>query len=87
MGRAVYKKDVSGYLDLDLEPLHKEAEYNDYAAYDENWEKFENENWLNHEKIQKEVEDAVKAILQKHGVGVREIRFAITESMDDSWDI
>lgn len=34
-----------------------------------------------------EVEDAVKAILQKHGVGVREIRFVIIESMDDSWDI
>lgn len=87
MGRAVYKKDVREYLYLDLEPIHKEAEYNDYAAYDENWEKFENENWLNHEEIQKEVEDAVKAILQKHGVGVREIRFVITESMDDSWDI
>lgn len=87
MGRAVYKKDVSGYLDLDLESIHKEAEYNDYAMYDENWEKFENETWLNHEEIQKEVEDAVKAILQKHGVGVREIRFVITESMDDSWDI
>jgi hypothetical protein len=53
MGKAVYKKDVSGYLDLDLESIHKEAEYNDYAAYDENWEKFENENWLNHEEIQK----------------------------------
>ena len=38
MGKAVYKKDVSGYLDLDLESIHKEAEYNDYAAYDENWE-------------------------------------------------
>ena len=87
MGKAVYKKDVRGYLDLDLESIHKEAEYNDYAAYDENWEKFENENWLNHEEIQKEVEGAVKAILQKHGVGVREIRFVITESMDDSWDI
>lgn len=87
MGRAVYKKDVSGYLDMDLESIHKEAEYNDYAAYDENWLKFENENWLNHKEIQKEVEDAVKAILQKHGVGVRKIRFVITESMDDSWDI
>lgn len=87
MGKAVYKKDVSGYLDLDLESIHKEAEYNDYAPYDENWEKFENENWLNHEEIQKEVEDAVKAILEKLGVGVRKIRFVITESMDDSWDI
>ena len=87
MGKAVYKKDVSGYLDMYLEPILKEAEYNDYAAYDENWEKFENENWLNHEEIQKEVEDAVKTTLQKHGVGVREIRFVITESMDDSWDI
>ena len=87
MGKAVYKKDVSGYLDLDLEPIHKEAEYNDYAAYDENWEKFKNENWLNHYEIQKEVEDAVKATLEKLGVSVREIRFVITESMDDSWDI
>ena len=87
MKRAVYKKDVSGYLDLDLESIHKEAEYNDYAAYDENWEKFENENWLNHEGIQKEVENAVKATLEKLGVCVREIRFVITESMDDSWDI
>ena len=87
MGRAVYKKDVSGYLYLDLEPIHKEAEYNNYAAYDENWEKFENENWLNHEEIQKEVEDAVKATLEKLGVGVRKIHFVITESMDDSWDI
>lgn len=87
MGKAVYKKDVSGYLDLDLESIYKEAEYNDYAAYDENWEKFENENWLNHEEIQKEVEDAVKAILENLGVGVRKIRFVITESMDDSWDI
>ena len=87
MGKAVYKKDVSGYLDLDLESIHKEAEYNDYAAYDENWEKFENENWLNHEKIEKDVEDAVKAILRKHGVGIGKVRFVITESMDDSWDI
>ena len=87
MGKAVYKKDVSGYLDLELQSIHKVAEYNDYAAYDENWEKFENENWLNHEKIQKEVEDAVKATLEKLGVSVREIRFVITESMDDSWDI
>lgn len=87
MGRAVYKKDVSGYLDMYLEPILKEAEYNDYAMYDENWEKFENENWLNHEEIQKEVEDAVKATLEKLGVGVRKIRFVITESMDDSWDI
>ena len=86
MGRAVYKKDVSGYLDLDLESIHKEAEYNDYAAYDENWEKFENENWLNHEEIEKEVADAVKTTLEKLGVSVREIRFVITESMDDSWD-
>ena len=87
MGRAVYKKDVSGYLDLDLESIHKEAEYNDYSAYDENWEKFENENWLNHEEIEKEVANAVKATLEKLGVSVREIRFVITESMDDSWDI
>ena len=87
MGRAVYKKDVSGYLDLDLESIHKEAEYNDYAAYDKNWEKFENENWLNHEEIEKEVADAVKTTLEKLGVSVREIRFVITESMDDSWDI
>lgn len=86
MGRAVYKKDVSGYLDMYLEPILKEAEYNDYAAYDENWEKFENENWLNHEEIEKEVADAVKATLEKLGVSVREIRFVITESMDDSWD-
>jgi hypothetical protein len=69
-----------------LEPILKEAEYNDYAAYDENWEKFENENWLNHEEIEKEVADAVKATLEKLGVSVREIRFVITESMDDSWD-
>ena len=87
MGKAVYKKDVSGYLDMYLEPIHKEAEYNDYAAYDENWEKFENENWLNHEEIEKEVADAVKTTLEKLGVCVREIRFVITESMDDSWDI
>lgn len=87
MGKAVYKKDVSGYLDMYLEPILKEAEYNDYAAYDENWEKFENENWLNHEEIQKEVEDAVKATLEKLGVGVRKIRFVITEDLDDSWDI
>lgn len=87
MGRAVYKKDVSGYLDMYLEPILKEAEYNDYVAYDENWEKFENENWLNHEEIEKEVEDAVKTTLEKLGVSVREIRFVITESMDDSWDI
>lgn len=87
MGKAVYKKDVSGYLDMYLEPILKEAEYNDYAAYDENWEKFENENWLNHEEIEKEVEDAVKTTLEKLGVSVREIRFVITESMDDSWDI
>jgi hypothetical protein len=87
MGKAVYKKDVSGYLDMYLEPILKEAEYNDYAAYDENWEKFENENWLNHEEIEKEVADAVKATLEKLGVSVREIRFVITESMDDSWDI
>jgi hypothetical protein len=86
MGKAVYKKDVSGYLDMYLEPILKEAEYNDYAAYDENWEKFENENWLNHEEIEKEVADAVKATLEKLGVSVREIRFVITESMDDSWD-
>lgn len=87
MGKAVYKKDVSGYLDMYLEPILKEAEYNDYAAYDENWEKFENENWLNHEEIEKEVADAVKTTLEKLGVSVREIRFVITESMDDSWDI
>lgn len=87
MGRAVYKKDVSGYLDMYLEPILKEAEYNDYAAYDENWEKFEDENWLNHEEIEKEVENAVKATLEKFGVGVRKIRFVITEDMDDSWDI
>lgn len=87
MGKAVYKKDVSGYLDMYLEPILKEAEYNDYAAYDENWGKFENENWLNHEEIEKEVEDAVKTTLEKLGVSVREIRFVITESMDDSWDI
>ena len=87
MGKAVYKKDVSGYLDMYLEPILKEADYNDYAAYDENWEKFENENWLNHEEIEKEVADAVKATLEKLGVSVREIRFVITESMDDSWDI
>lgn len=86
MGKAVYKKDVSGYLDMYLEPILKEAEYNDYAAYDENWEKFENENWLNHEEIEKEVADAVKTTLEKLGVSVREIRFVITESMDDSWD-
>lgn len=86
MGKAVYKKDVSGYLDMYLEPILKEAEYNDYASYDENWEKFENENWLNHEEIEKEVADAVKATLEKLGVSVREIRFVITESMDDSWD-
>ena len=87
MGKAVYKKDVSGYLDMYLEPILKEAEYNDYAAYDKNWEKFENENWLNHEEIEKEVADAVKTTLEKLGVSVREIRFVITESMDDSWDI
>lgn len=87
MGKAVYKKDVSGYLDMYLEPILKEAEYNDYAAYDENWEKFENENWLNHEEIEKEVADAVKTTLENLGVSVREIRFVITESMDDSWDI
>lgn len=87
MGKAVYKKDVSGYLDMYLEPILKEAEYNDYDAYDENWEKFENENWLNHEEIEKEVEDAVKTTLEKLGVSVREIRFVITESMDDSWDV
>ena len=87
MGKAVYKKDVSGYLDMYLEPILKEAEYNDYAAYDENWGKFENENWLNHEEIEKEVEDAVKTTLEKLGVSVREIRFVITESMDDSWDV
>mgnify|MGYP003495055400 FL=1 len=87
MGKAVYKKDVSGYLDMYLDLILKEAEYNDYAAYDENWEKFENENWLNHEEIEKEVADAVKATLEKLGVSVREIRFVITESMDDSWDI
>lgn len=86
MGKAVYKKDVSGYLDMYLEPILKEAEYNDYAAYDENWEKFENENWLNHEEIEKEVADAVKTTLENLGVSVREIRFVITESMDDSWD-
>ena len=86
MGKAVYKKDVSGYLDMYLEPILKEAEYNDYAAYDKNWEKFENENWLNHEEIEKEVADAVKTTLEKLGVSVREIRFVITESMDDSWD-
>ena len=86
MGKAVYKKDVSGYLDMYLEPILKEAEYNDDAAYDENWEKFENENWLNHEEIEKEVADAVKTTLEKLGVSVREIRFVITESMDDSWD-
>lgn len=86
MEKAVYKKDVSGYLDLDLCPLYKEAEYNEYAAYDENWLKFENENWLNHEEIQKEVEDAVKAALEKHGVGVREVRFHIDEYMDDVYE-
>lgn len=39
------------------------------------------------EEIQKEVEDAVRIALEKHCVGVREIRFVITEIMDVSWDI
>ena len=74
MGKAVYKKDVSGYLDLDLESIHKEAEYNDCSAYDENWEKFEDENWLNHEEIEKEVENAVKATLENPVRSVRDVQ-------------
>lgn len=87
MGKAVYKKDVSGFIDLDLESIYKEAECDNNTCFDTNWEKFENENWLNHEEIQKEVENAVRTALERHGVGVREVRFVITESMDDSWDI
>ena len=45
MGRAVYKKDVSGYLDLDLCPIYKEAEC-DNLGVDTNWEKFDNEHCL-----------------------------------------
>lgn len=86
MGRAVYKKDVSGYLDLDLESIHKEAEC-DCLGVDPNWEKFDNEHWLDHDAIEKDVADAVRATLEKHGVEVRSVKFTITEDMDDSWDI
>lgn len=86
MGRAVYKKDVSGYLDLDLCPIHKEAEC-DNLGVDPNWKKFDNEHWLDHDAIEKDVADAVRATLEKHGVEVRSVKFTITEDMDDSWDI
>ena len=86
MGRAVYKKDVSGYLYLDLCSMHKEAEC-DYLGVDPNWEKFDNEHWLDHDAIEKDVADVVRATLEKHGVEVRSVKFTITEDMDDSWDI
>ena len=86
MGRAVYKKDVSGYLDLDLCPIYKEAEC-DNLGVDPNWEKFDNEHWMDHDAIEKDVADAVRATLEKHGVEVRNVKFTITEDMDDSWDI
>ena len=86
MGRAVYKKDVSGYLDLDLCPIYKEAEC-DNLGVDPNWEKFDNEHWLDHDAIEKDVADAVRATLEKHGMEVRSVKFTITEDMDDSWDI
>ena len=86
MGKAIYKKDVCGYLDLDLCPLYKEAEC-DYLGADPNWEKFDNEHWLDHDAIEKDVADAVRATLEKHGVEVRSVEFTITEDMDDSWDI
>lgn len=86
MGRAVYKKDVCGYLDLDLCPIYKEAEC-DNLGVDTNWEKFDNEHWLDHDAIEKDVADAVRATLEKHGVEVRSVKFTITEDMDDSWDI
>lgn len=44
-------------------------------------------NVFNIKEIQKEVENADRIALEKHYVGVREIRFIITENMDDSWDI
>ena len=86
MGKAIYKKDVSGYLDLDLEPLHKEAEC-DYLGTDPNWEKFDNEHWLNHDAIETDVANAVRAALEKHGVSVREVKFHIDEYMDDVYEI
>ena len=86
MGKAIYKKDVSGYLDLDLEPLHKEAEC-DYLGTDPNWDKFDNEHWLDHDAIKTEVENAVRAALEKHGVSAIEVKFHIDEYMDDVYVI
>ena len=77
---------MSGYLYLDLCSLHKEAEC-DCLGVDPNWEKFDNEHWLDHDAIEKDVADAIRATLEKHGVEVRSVKFTITEDMDDSWDI
>ena len=86
MEKAVYKKDVSGYLDLDLCPLYKEAECDYTLDADPNWDKFDNEHWLDHDAIETDVVNAVKAALEKHGVGVREVRFHIDEYMDDVYE-
>jgi hypothetical protein len=89
MKKAIYKKNVSGYLNIDLKPIHKEVECVSTNIFDvdRNWEKFDDEQWLNHNDIESEIEIAVKSILEKHGVGVNEIKFVIDEDLDDSWDI
>lgn len=89
MKKSIYKKNVSGYLNVDLEPIYKEAECDSTNIFDidKNWEKFNNEQWIDHNSIETEVSCAVKSILEKHGVIVNEVKFVIDEDLDDSWDI
>lgn len=87
MKKAIYKKNVSGYINLDLNPIYKESMCESNTIFDSNWEKFDDEQWLNHNDIESEIEIAVKSILEKHGVGVNEIKFVIDEDLDDSWYI
>ena len=85
--KKIYKKNVSGYINLDLNPIYKESMCGSNTNFDSNWEKFDDEQWLNHKDIESEIEIAVKSILEKHGVGVNEIKFVIDEDLDDSWYI
>ena len=87
MKKAIYKKNVSGYINLDLNPIYKEVMCESNTNFDSNWEKFDDEQWLNHNDIESEIEIAVKSILEKHGVIVNEVKFVIDEDLDDSWDI
>ena len=86
MGKSIYKKDIGGFLHLDLEPLYKEVEY-DITVGDLNYDTIRNKHWLDHSAISEEMEDTIREILEKHGVKVRYIKFAIEEQIEDIYDI